>query len=201
MLILPVALAATGAAAIINIWLGIRIGRVRVAEKISIGDGGNERLIARMRAQLNFAEYTPIVLILIALIEFGAGTQLWLWATAALYLLGRLLHPIGMDVWMPARTAGIATTMLVMLGLVFRDYPGAAAFALENCVGRRWCREFDEVVKGDIPVRAVKEKFVLTRDADQRAEQQFLRGHPGKEEAYFGGVVQLDFYKVLFACL
>ena len=38
-------------------------------------------------------------------------------SAAALYLLGRLLHPIGMDGWMPGRTIGIATTMLIMLGL------------------------------------------------------------------------------------
>jgi len=116
-MLLPVALTTTGAAAIINLWLGVRVSRMRIAEKVSVGDGGNPKLIARMRAQLNFAEYTPIVLILIALIEFGAGTQLWLWAASALYLLGRLLHPIGMDGWMPARTVGIAITMLVMLGL------------------------------------------------------------------------------------
>jgi uncharacterized membrane protein YecN with MAPEG domain len=116
-MLLPVALTTTGAAALINLWLGVRVSRMRISEKVSVGDGGNPKLIARMRAQLNFAEYTPIVLILIALIEFGAGTQLWLWAAAALYLLGRLLHPIGMDGWMPGRTVGIATTMLVMLGL------------------------------------------------------------------------------------
>ena len=117
MIILPVALAATGASAIINIWLGMRIGRIRVAEKISVGDGGSPRLTARMRAHLNFAEYTPIVLILIALIELAEGPQLWLWIVAALYVLGRILHPFGMDGWQPGRRIGIAVTMLTMLGL------------------------------------------------------------------------------------
>jgi uncharacterized membrane protein YecN with MAPEG domain len=117
MLILPVALAATGASAVINLWLGMRVGRVRVAEKISIGDGGNPRLIARMRAQLNFAEYTPVVLILIALIELAQGTQLWLWAVAALYILGRILHPFGMDGTRFARTIGTTITLLTMAGL------------------------------------------------------------------------------------
>ena len=116
-MLLPVALTTTGAAAVINLWLGVRVSRTRMVEKVSIGDGGNPRLIARMRAQLNFAEYTPIVLILIALIEFGAGSQLWLWVASALYLLGRLLHPIGMDGWMLGRQIGIGITLLVMLGL------------------------------------------------------------------------------------
>lgn len=116
-MLLPVALTTTGAAAVINLWLGVRVSRTRMVEKVSIGDGGNPRLIARMRAQLNFAEYTPIVLILIALIEFGAGSQLWLWVASALYLLGRLLHPIGMDGWMLGRHIGIGITLLVMLAL------------------------------------------------------------------------------------
>lgn len=116
-MLLPVALTTTGAAAIINLWLGVRVSRLRMSEKISIGDGGNPRLVARMRAQLNFAEYAPIVLILIALIEFGGGTQLWLWVTSAVFLLGRVLHGIGMDGWQPGRTIGILSTMIVMLGL------------------------------------------------------------------------------------
>ena len=116
-MLLPVALTTTGAAAVINLWLGVRVSRMRIAERVSVGDGGNPRLIARMRAQLNFAEYTPIVLLLIALIEFGAGSQLWLWVASALYLLGRLLHPIGMDGWMLGRQIGIWITLLVMLGL------------------------------------------------------------------------------------
>ncbi|MBO9621962.1 MAG: MAPEG family protein [Sphingomonas sp.] len=116
-MLLPVALTSAGAAALINFWLGLRIGQVRRAEKIWVGDGGNARLAARMRAQLNFAEFVPLVLILIALIEFGAGTSLWLWIVAAVFLIGRLLHPIGMDGWMPGRMIGAITTMLTLVGL------------------------------------------------------------------------------------
>jgi uncharacterized protein len=116
-MLLPVALTTAGAAALINFWLGLRIGQIRRAEKIWIGDGNNPRLAARMRAQLNFAEYTPIVLILVALIEFGAGTSLWLWIAASVFLLGRLLHPIGMDGWKPGRMIGAITTLLVLVGL------------------------------------------------------------------------------------
>ncbi|QDX27303.1 MAPEG family protein [Sphingomonas suaedae] len=116
-IILPVTLAATAACALINVWLAVRIGNVRRAEKISIGDGGNARLIARMRAQLNFAEYAPIVLILIGLIELAIGTESWLWAVAGAFVLARILHPIGMDGWGPGRMVGIAVTLLVTIGL------------------------------------------------------------------------------------
>ena len=44
-IILPVTLSAAAAAAIINIWLMIRVGQIRSAEKISVGDEDNESLI------------------------------------------------------------------------------------------------------------------------------------------------------------
>jgi uncharacterized membrane protein YecN with MAPEG domain len=116
-MLLPIALTTAAAAALVNLWLGWRVGQVRIAEKISIGDGGNPRLIARMRAQLNFAEYVPVVLILIALIELAKGMQLWLWIVAMLFILGRILHGFGMDGWRLGRSAGTLTTMLTMLGL------------------------------------------------------------------------------------
>lgn len=116
-LILPVALATTAAAAIVNIWLGLRVGQLRVSEKVLVGDGGNQRLVARMRAHANFAEYAPCVLILLALVELAAGSSPWLWAAGAVFIVGRLLHGIGMDGWRIGRSIGIASTWLVMIVL------------------------------------------------------------------------------------
>ncbi|AQR74632.1 MAPEG family protein [Sphingomonas sp. LM7] len=128
MFFLPVALVTAGACALLNFWLGLRISRLRLSEKILVGDGGNLRLVARMRAQLNFAEYAPLVLILIALIELARGTQAWLWGVALVFVVGRILHAFGMDGWRLGRMLGIATTMLAMLGLagyaVYLGYTG-----------------------------------------------------------------------------
>jgi uncharacterized membrane protein YecN with MAPEG domain len=117
MFFLPVALVTAGASALLNFWLGLRVSRLRISEKIMVGDGGNVRLIARMRAQLNFAEYAPLVLILIALIELARGTHVWLWGVALLFVVGRILHAFGMDGWKLGRLLGILATMLTMLGL------------------------------------------------------------------------------------
>ncbi|MBB5711193.1 MAPEG family protein [Sphingomonas xinjiangensis] len=116
-MLLPVALTTTGAAALINFWLAARVGQLRIARRISVGDGGDPQVLARMRAHANFAEYAPVVLLLIALIEFAVGTQLWLWVVAAIFVFGRILHGFGMDGSMRLRQIGIATTMLIMLGL------------------------------------------------------------------------------------
>ena len=119
-MILPTTLTAVGIAALINLWLAIRCGQVRTSEKVSIGDGGNDAVIRRMRAHSNFAEFTPIVLILIAAIEYSTGTSLWLWAVMGIYMLGRLAHGIGMDGKGPlagGRSVGILTTFIITLGL------------------------------------------------------------------------------------
>jgi uncharacterized membrane protein YecN with MAPEG domain len=117
MMMLPIALTATGAAALVNVWLSWRIAQVRQDEDIWIGDGGNAKLTARMRAQANFAEYVPVVLILIAVIEAAKGTHLWLWIVAAVFIVARVLHGFGMDGWRPGRMAGMVGTAPVMIGL------------------------------------------------------------------------------------
>lgn len=119
MLSLPVTLAAAAAAAIINIWLSIRIGQLRGKLKISVGDGGNEQLQRRMRAQLNFAENTPIVLILLAGVEMARLGNPWLVYIGAAYSLGRVLHGLGMDggAFGFGRTIGTLVTMLTQIGL------------------------------------------------------------------------------------
>ncbi|MCK0127907.1 MAPEG family protein [Erythrobacter sp. F6033] len=119
MTLLPVTLAAAAAAAILNIWLMMRVGRVRNAEKVFVGDDGNENVIRRMRAHSNFIESAPFVLILIAAIELtGKGDQ-WLAYVAALYILGRIAHGFGMDggSFGKGRMIGTIVTMLTLLGL------------------------------------------------------------------------------------
>lgn len=130
-MILPIALTAAAAAAFINLWLGIRVGQVRTSENVSVGDGGNEKVIRRMRAHANFIEYTPIVVVLIALIEMATGTTTWLWAVMAIYMVGRVLHPFGMDGWRPGRMIGTMATMLIMVGLA-----GYAVYVTQSSGGK-----------------------------------------------------------------
>ncbi|WP_170208037.1 MAPEG family protein [Sphingomonas glacialis] len=116
-IMLPIALVTAGAAAILNLWLAMRTGAIRRQTKISVGDGGNEALIRRMRAHANFIESAPFIVILIALIEFTTGTSLWLWVASALFLLARVAHPLGMDGVRIGREAGTLVTFALLLGL------------------------------------------------------------------------------------
>jgi uncharacterized membrane protein YecN with MAPEG domain len=117
--VLPVTLCAAAAAAIINIWLSMRIGSMRGKLKISIGDDAGGPLTARMRAQLNYVENTAFVLILIAAIELSGRGQPWLAWVAAAYMLGRVAHGLGMDggSFGKGRMVGTLITMLTQLGL------------------------------------------------------------------------------------
>lgn len=117
MMLLPISLTIAAGAALLNLWLTVRVGRVRTQEKVFVGDGGSEPLIRRMRAHSNYIENTPFVLILLALVELGLGSSLWLWAAGALYLVGRVAHALGMDGLRGARLAGTVVTMLTQLGL------------------------------------------------------------------------------------
>ncbi|HEX6374221.1 MAG TPA: MAPEG family protein [Allosphingosinicella sp.] len=120
-MILPITLTIAGAATLLNIWIARRIGQLRISNRISIGDGGNEALTARMRAQANFVEYTPFFLILLGLIELAVGSRVWLWVVAVIYILGRIAHAFGMDRPQPdrlrLRMIGIIVTFLVLIGL------------------------------------------------------------------------------------
>jgi uncharacterized membrane protein YecN with MAPEG domain len=123
---LPITLTIAGACALLSIWLALRVSHLRRLRKVSIGDGGDERVATRMRAHANFAEYTPIFLILLAAVELAVGASLWLWGIAILFVLSRLAHPFGMERPAPnfLRIAGTALTWLALLAL------GAWAIAL-----------------------------------------------------------------------
>jgi uncharacterized protein len=117
MTILPISMTLAAVAALINLWLMIRCGRVRTKEQVMVGDGGNEALIRRMRAHSNYVESTAFVLILLVLIELAVGPATWLWAVGGVYFAGRIAHAIGMDGVMQARFAGTLITLLTQLGL------------------------------------------------------------------------------------
>jgi hypothetical protein len=116
---LTITLTIAGAAALINVWLALRVSHVRRLDRVSIGDQGNARVGARMRAHANFVEYTPFFLILLGLVEAARGSEAWLWGVAIAFILSRLAHPFGMERPAPnfLRMAGVGITWLCLLGL------------------------------------------------------------------------------------
>lgn len=118
-MILPITLTIAGAAAILHVWLSLRVSRLRRPLKIGVGDGGNEVLARRMRAHGNFAENVPLMLILLGFVELATGGSLWLWGAAILFILARIAHAFGMDRSgaNALRVGGIGISWAVLLGL------------------------------------------------------------------------------------
>jgi len=118
-MILQTTLCLAAAAGIITFWHIARIGQLRMREKVLFGDGGHDPLARRMRAQLNFVESTPFVLILAAAIEMTGKGGTWLAVVGSLFMLGRVAHALGMDIDRPnpLRMVGVLITILTLLGL------------------------------------------------------------------------------------
>ena len=121
----PVTLAMSAACALLNMWLGARVGQYRGKFKVSVGDGGQEPLLRRMRAQANFIESAPLFLLLVLGLELSGANRGVLAAVAAIFVLVRIAHPIGMESadqrrWrmVGAMGTGLATFALVVWAAV-----------------------------------------------------------------------------------
>jgi uncharacterized membrane protein YecN with MAPEG domain len=94
---IPVTLLSAAAAVLVNTWLGARISQLRRDLKVSVGDGGHEALLRRMRAQANFIENGPFFLILIGGLELSGANRWALAGIALIFVAARIAHGIGMD--------------------------------------------------------------------------------------------------------
>lgn len=108
--------------ALLLLVLSLRVVRGRGAERVSLGTGGSTRLERRIRAQANFAEYVPLALILIGLLEVADASPVLLHLLGLLLLAGRLLHGYALSFTernIPARVGGMALTFAAIgLGAV-----------------------------------------------------------------------------------
>lgn len=92
------------------------LGRRRA--RVPLGDGASEDLRRRLRAHANFAEYTPLALILMALLELQGAGGVVLNIIGLLLLIGRIAHAFGIS-RIPehslSRRIGVGLTMLSMI--------------------------------------------------------------------------------------
>lgn len=84
--------------ALLFIALSVRALRLRRKLKIAVGDAGNTHMLRAMRAHANFAEYVPMCLLLLTLVELHGGRNPWVLHGLGLTLLaGRLSHAWGVS--------------------------------------------------------------------------------------------------------
>ena len=85
-----------GILGLMSIVIGFQAGSLRGKKQISVGDGGDPELLLAMRRHANFAEWVPITLILIALLELNGVSGLAIHCMGGLLVIFRILHAVGL---------------------------------------------------------------------------------------------------------
>lgn len=80
------------AVTILLLVLSARVIRLRMTGRVSIGDGADPLLAAAIRGHGNLAEYAPLFLILLGLLETAGAARTPLIALAATFVVARVLH-------------------------------------------------------------------------------------------------------------
>ncbi len=121
----------TGLLAILFLLLTIAVILRRGAAQVSLLVGDDKLLIQRVRRHGNFVETVPLALLLLAMLELQGVTAGWVHAAGVTLLLGRVLHPLGIDTERaahPMRIIGMGLTILMIAG--------SALYLLISATGR-----------------------------------------------------------------
>lgn len=101
---------------LILIWLASRVVARRFPERISLGDGGDERLTKAIRVHGNASEYVPGMLIGLVALALLEGSVNVIHGLGIAFTLARLSHVVGMSGGpIQFRQIGILVTWLCMV--------------------------------------------------------------------------------------
>ena len=92
----------------------------RARRKVMSGDNGDPIMANAMRTHANFAEYVPMLLILLGLAEVNGLGSTWVHVSGLALLVARGLHVFGMrrlPHWSPGRGGGATLTFVLLLVL------------------------------------------------------------------------------------
>jgi uncharacterized membrane protein YecN with MAPEG domain len=104
----PITALYAGLLAILMLVLAVRVVLVRRSTAIGLGDGGNELLLARIRIHGNAAEYVPLALLLMLILEVNGSSAGRLHALGIALVVGRVAHAQGLS-----QTTGTSAGRLV----------------------------------------------------------------------------------------
>jgi uncharacterized membrane protein YecN with MAPEG domain len=107
--------------ALVYALLAINVVRLRRQNRALFGDAGNPTLRSAIRAHAHFAEYVPIIALMVAMLEMSGMAAWRVHLLMAALLVSRLLHPFGMYAisskfaFRIGRIAGVTLTLLVLI--------------------------------------------------------------------------------------
>lgn len=83
--------------ALLFIFLSVRTLLLRKKLQIAVGDAGDKSMIRAMRVHANFAEYTPLALVLALMLELAGAYPVLVHVVCACLLVGRISHAYGVS--------------------------------------------------------------------------------------------------------
>ncbi|CEN56422.1 MAPEG family protein [Candidatus Methylopumilus turicensis] len=83
--------------ALLFILLSIKTIKTRRQHKVAIGDGGEKSILRASRVHANFAEYVPLTILLIGMLEMQGFTTLIIHSLGILLVLARVAHAYGVS--------------------------------------------------------------------------------------------------------
>lgn len=114
----PVTALYAGLLGLLLLALSVGVINQRRRARVGIGHGGDERLERWTRIHGNFAEYVPMALVLLALVELQGASGGLLHALGAALMIGRVGHAWGLSQSAGesvGRAVGVLATFLVIL--------------------------------------------------------------------------------------
>ena len=114
----PITALYAGLLGLLGLVLGAGSGWLRQKTGVSLGAGDSPQQLVAFRRHGNFAEWVPIAIILIAILELNGVSSTAVHALGATLVVARVAHPFGLDpekMSAPARGLGAAGTALVVL--------------------------------------------------------------------------------------
>lgn len=81
-----------GILALLFFALSLRVSQLRGSRRTSLGDGGDPALMRAIRGHANFAEFVPLILLTMAVLELSRFSSYVLHAMGIALVLARVLH-------------------------------------------------------------------------------------------------------------
>jgi uncharacterized membrane protein YecN with MAPEG domain len=105
-------------AALLLLFLSVRVSMLRRRYNVGIGDGGHEDLLRAIRVQANFVEYVPIALLLILAADLVGHEKIFVHILGIALLIARVFHAWGVSLHSGpsfGRMVGTSLTFLVLI--------------------------------------------------------------------------------------
>ena len=108
-------------AGLLALWfivLSVRVISLRRVARVSLGDGGNPALARAIRGHANFAEYVPLALFLLGILELSRFSIYLIHVLGVMLLIGRLMHGYALAFTAESklgRTGGATLTFIVII--------------------------------------------------------------------------------------